>query len=325
LMPILNLAPLWGPNITTVDIEQEGGHIYGQTSGEMESFHAVGGVSTTVCADFLAHYPTLFNVDREEVEKEKRMLEVLEKINFPTPTSMKRSGDIRMWIYIESRTSGECVSLVLHPSLTAGEAARVAGEEANLAKNMLDKMQVHEVVLAGALERPLHHAERLLDVTLRWGSWPETDRHDNYLLLKTNQFYQEALPCALPPLSVFAEVQFSDNKGPKSKFTPFLFSVSKAAITYYREEKTGIPTELGAWPVEETSWYLGSEPKRGAPYNLNITFISKKEEVRTKEQPLFGRVMSFSSRELFVKWIAALLVAEHQSDIAAPPPLLNLD
>ena len=41
LMPILNLAPLWGPNITTVDIKQEGGHIYGQTSGEMESFHAV--------------------------------------------------------------------------------------------------------------------------------------------------------------------------------------------------------------------------------------------------------------------------------------------
>ena len=47
----------------------------------------------------------------------------------------------------------------------------------------------------------------------------------------------------------------------------------------YREEKTGIPTELGAWPVEETSWYLGSEPKRGAPYNLNITFIPKNEEV----------------------------------------------
>ena len=88
----------------------------------------------------------------------------------------------------------------------------MAGEEANLAKNMLDKMQVHEVVLAGALERPLHHAEQLLDVTLRWGSWPETDRHDKYLLLKTNQFYQEVLPCALPPLSVFAEVQFSDNK-----------------------------------------------------------------------------------------------------------------
>ena len=61
----------------------------------------------------------------------------------------------------------------------------------------------------------------------------------------------QALPCALPPLSVFAEVQFSDCRGPKSKFLPFLFSVAKANITHYREEKTGIPTELGAWPVEE--------------------------------------------------------------------------
>jgi len=162
-------------------------------------------------------------------------------------------------------------------------------------------------------------------VTLRWGSWPETDRHDNYLLLKTNQFYQEALPCALPPLSVFAEVQFSDCRSPKSKFLPFLFSVAKANITHYREEKTGIPTELGAWPVEEMSWYLGSEPKRSAPFNLNITFILKNEEVRNKEQPLFGRVLSFSSRELFVKWIAALLVAEHQQDLGANPSLVALN
>merc|ERR1719356_1650974 len=132
---------------------------FGQTSGQMEVFHAVGNKSTLVCSDLISNYPVLFNVDNLEVEKERRMLEVLEKINFPTPASMKRSGDIRMWIYIESRTSGDCISLILHPSLTAGEAARVAGEEANLAKNMLDKMQVHEVVLAGALERPLHHAE----------------------------------------------------------------------------------------------------------------------------------------------------------------------
>ena len=86
-----------------------------------------------MCSDLISHYPWLFNVDNLEVEKERRMLEGLEKINFPTPTSMKRSGDIRMWIYIESRTSGDCVSLVLHPSLTAGDALRQAGEEAGLA------------------------------------------------------------------------------------------------------------------------------------------------------------------------------------------------
>ena len=150
---------------------------------------------------------------------------------------------------------------------TRGQAAGgQAGEEAGLTGARLEAMHVHEVVLGGALERPLHHSEKLLDVTLRWGSWPETDRHDNYLLLKSSLFYQEvgpslrayitgsqALPCALPPLSVMAEVQFSDCRASKGKFLPYLFSVSKAAITYYREEKTGIPTELGAWPVEEVS------------------------------------------------------------------------
>ena len=93
----------------------------------------------------ISHYPWLFNVDNVEVEKERRMLEVLEKINFPTPTSMKRSGDIRMWVYVESRTCGQCISLVLHPSLTAGEAALRAGQEAGLGEAELEAMFIHEV------------------------------------------------------------------------------------------------------------------------------------------------------------------------------------
>ena len=72
----------------------------------------------------------------------------------------------------------------------------MAREEANLAKNMLDKTQVHEVVLAGALELPLHHAEQQVGKLARQ--------------LPASQD-QPVLPCALPPLSVFAEVQFSDD------------------------------------------------------------------------------------------------------------------
>ena len=50
LMPILNLAPLWGPNITTVEEhEAKVGQVYGQTSGEMESFHAVSPEETQIC------------------------------------------------------------------------------------------------------------------------------------------------------------------------------------------------------------------------------------------------------------------------------------
>merc|ERR1719402_2050709 len=80
-MPVYNLAPLWGPTLLTVD-GQEASQ-FAQTSGEME-----------VCADLVSNYPWLFNVELEEVEKEKKMLEVLEKINFPTGQEVRRHKDV---------------------------------------------------------------------------------------------------------------------------------------------------------------------------------------------------------------------------------------
>ena len=48
LMPEYNLAPLWGPNMLTVDTQEALVSWPGQTSGEMEVFQAVGNVSTLV-------------------------------------------------------------------------------------------------------------------------------------------------------------------------------------------------------------------------------------------------------------------------------------
>jgi len=298
LMPVYNLAPLWGPNILIVD---KGEKDFGETSGETE-----------VCAELISNYPYLFDVDMEELDKEKKLLEVLEKINYPTPSSLKRSGDVRMWCYIESRTAGKCVSISLHPTLTAGEAILMVAKEAQLLD--IQGMLIHEVVLGECLERPVHYSEKMLDLTLRWGDWEDIDRHNNYLVLKSNKLYADALPCAIPPLSIFSEIQFSDNK-PKSRFSKFLFSVSSASITCYKEDKNGQTSEFNAWPVEDIIWYIGCEKKRSTPHPLNLTFISKLEPVRSKETPFFGRVLSFTSRELFTKWIAALLVAEYGTDI----------
>ena len=50
LMPVYNLAPLWGPNMVTVESGDTGGVTdFGQTRGEMKVFQAVGNVSTMVC------------------------------------------------------------------------------------------------------------------------------------------------------------------------------------------------------------------------------------------------------------------------------------
>ncbi len=88
----------------------------------------------------------------------------------------------------------------------------------------------------------------------------------------------------------------------------------------------GTAVEVETWDIERIIWYFGCENKRLPPSNLNVTFIERDVPVeRSKERPHFGRTISFASRELFIKWVAAMLVAEHQTDIVPPETLLNIE
>lgn len=48
-----------------------------------------------------------------------------------------------------------------------------------------------ESVLSGALIRPLHHSEKVLDTVLRWGYWDDADCKDNCLILVFNTIYRD--------------------------------------------------------------------------------------------------------------------------------------
>ena len=114
-------------------------------------------------------------------------------------------GDLKMWVYIDSKSGGRCVQLVVYPKMTAMEMVGIVLKEIGNPLEMENHV-LHEVVLQGHLERPIHYKEVVFETTLKWGTWPEEDRRDNYLLLKKiNPFYEEALPHAVPPVSVFGE------------------------------------------------------------------------------------------------------------------------
>jgi hypothetical protein len=63
---------------------------------------------------------------------------------------------------------------------------------ANKTSSPAHELCLEEVVCAGALTRPLHHTERVLDVVLRWGYWSDADRKDNCLVLCRNTVLKEA-------------------------------------------------------------------------------------------------------------------------------------
>jgi len=57
-----------------------------------------------------------------------------------------------------------------------------------------------------------------------------------------------------------------------------------------------------------------------------VSFIDRGKPVdRTKEQPNFGRVISFESRDNFLKFVASMMVAEHSNNLVPNTPLLHID
>lgn len=56
----------------------------------------------------------MFLVDCEEVDREKRMLEVLERVHISSSIPLhKPSGDLKIAIYIGSKMNGEAVNIVV--------------------------------------------------------------------------------------------------------------------------------------------------------------------------------------------------------------------
>ena len=68
LMPNYNLGAIWGPSLLTVDSMEAS--TFAQTSNESD-----------VCRDLIDYYKILFDVPEEELKREAKISQVLEKIN----------------------------------------------------------------------------------------------------------------------------------------------------------------------------------------------------------------------------------------------------
>ena len=71
--------------------------------------------------------------------------------------------------------------------------------------------------------------------------------------------------------------------------------------------------EIAKWPLRKIIWYYGIETKR-ADFSSkhNITFIEKDEKIqRSRSHPYFGEAISFENSNTLIKFISALIQADH--------------
>lgn len=305
LMPVENLAAIWGPTLMHVENGDE------ITWSRQES---------KVIVDLVSLFPRLYGVDAEELSRDKRIREVLQRLHAGKvhPQQAKPTGDLRVWIHIGSKDSGKVVHVTVGPQKTCHE---VCSELASHLALHAHQTTLCEVVLNGALKRYLHHSEKVLDSVLRWGYWDEPDRAQNYLVLMANTIFQELSSVITPPITMSGELRFADQKSKSFKAYPFEFSQAK--LCYYKDKRGA--NKLAEWPVEEIVWYEGFESKRNPNSRWAITFISKSDKPkRSKESPYFGSTLAGTSKEDQNKWMAALLAAEYPQGLLPPPIQVNL-
>ena len=78
--------------------------------------------------------------------------------------------------------------------------------------------------------------------------------------------------------------------------------------------------EIAKWSLRKVIWYYGIETKRAASSSkYNITFIEKDEEIpRSRSHPYFGEAISFENSNTLIKFISALIQADHGDDNQNP-------
>ncbi|CAK9828878.1 Arf-GAP with Rho-GAP domain, ANK repeat and PH domain-containing protein 2 [Anthophora retusa] len=301
LMTCENLSAIWGPTLMHA----------GENSAEEWNR-----AETRVIGDLIKLYPKLYQLTAADLAKEARILEVLEK-HHGSNNGLRGapSGDLKIWIYIFSR-EGECVNVTIGPQKTAFDVCQELAEKSNTPAH---ELCLEEYTLSGALERPLHHRERVLEAVARWGYWDSEDRKDNVLILKRDRLYKDIAPLIQPPVTASGELKFADTKS--KNFKNYLFEFSQGKLYCYKDKVCA--NVLYEWKVEDIIWYLGHEPKRNPQTGWSITFIAKnKKPTRCKESPFFGNTLAGSLKEEQHKWVAAMVFGEYQLNVR--PPSVNL-
>ncbi|XP_059469422.1 uncharacterized protein LOC132193071 isoform X2 [Neocloeon triangulifer] len=263
--------------------------------------------NTTVLTTLVEDFPSVFEVDDLERQKETKVLRMLERLHSAPPQTVG-AGDLRIWLTLGDASSTENVQVLLNPHKTAEDVVAEAAAHPT--------WRLQEVALGGALWRPLHPSELVMEVVARWGYWTDEDRAHNKLVLGPSTFYDELKPLAVPPAIACGQFKFAtpELKAYKTRF----LQLRQGVVSSAKIKGTSTVT-VGEWPIKDMVWYQGYDSKRGPAGDRRwyLSLISKdgKKAVRSKERPFFGCTIAMERRQDMLEWCASLVLAEHPSGI----------
>ncbi|XP_058063484.1 uncharacterized protein LOC131213459 [Anopheles bellator] len=322
-MGIPNLAMIWGSTLMANSIQRtvadEASSGYHQSDAD-------------VVADLIRMYPQLFPMSDDELRKDQMMLEVLQRYHAAAENlsdAVKHSGDLKMWITIECDNSPDekqnnntpnaeekqQVNVDITPTKTASDVCK---ELASRTVYPWNKLTLYEIVLNGALVRPIHYGEKVLEIVVRWTYWDEADRKNNYLTLRPTTTLNDAYRTIQksPVLEPTMELQFADQRTKALRSCQLQLMKHTLVVLRKFDKKDKGFEKLCTIDLTRVTAYIGCEPKRDkSSLRWAITLVSKDFAKRTREEPFVGHIfggLDFASQML---WYSSILYSHHKDDI----------
>ncbi|XP_053623664.1 arf-GAP with Rho-GAP domain, ANK repeat and PH domain-containing protein 2 [Plodia interpunctella] len=294
-----NLAAIWVPTVTpaamTTDPLQNDWNAY-----------------LVVVKDLIANFESIWEPTEAEKRREAAIRRVLVKVyGPPTQVAPKAAGDLRTWIYVHDRNT--CHQIALTPSKTCSDICIELCEKAGTYSHLL---MLEEIVCENSMRRIIHKDEILLDVVLRWGYWDEEHIKDNYLLLSENTVLQQIdnLKGSVGAISGMLKFANETTKTYKSH----MFGIQDGSLCYFKDKQ--VTQKVEEWKIKDHLWFMGHELKANPHAQWSITFVPKNNKPKRKEK--FGCTIAGAVADYQLKWIAALMVAEH-ADLLPTPRLID--
>ncbi|XP_076272951.1 rhoGAP_ARAP and RA_ARAPs domain-containing protein RhoGAP15B isoform X2 [Rhynchophorus ferrugineus] len=303
-MTIENLAAIWGPTLMHYDDKDRPA----KGSSHVQD-------ADVVC-QLITYYRQVFPEDPGELEKERIMLQVLQKYTQSPQGSVndKTAGDLRVWIYLFNK-DGKSFNLAIGPTRTAYE---VCIELSDKIGRSVHEIILEEVVLNDRLVRPIHHTEKVLDVVLKWSYWDDCDRKNNYITCVYLSKYWEYI--IEKPLPVSGELRFADSRS--KVFRTLLFQFTQGCLSCFKDKSND--ASMFSWRIEDLIWYFGHEPKRNPQSKWTLTFFEvDSKPKRTKSSPFFGHVIAWNDASSRANWVNAMLKSQYPNNLPPPPRFLD--
>lgn len=291
-----NLAAVWAPTIMPAAM----------TSASLPTaWHK----EVFVVRDLIANYEAVWEPTEAEKRREAAVRRVIMRVlSNAVPAPPKAAGDLKTWIYVHDRNT--CYQVALTPNKTSSD---ICIELCEKAKTESHHLMLEEVICNESMRRIVHIDEFVLDVVLRWSYWDEDDRKHNYLVVKENKLLYD-IETLKQTASVCGELKLATET--MKSFKHHMFEVQNSRLCYFKDKQGSHKIE--EWDVKNILWYIGHEPKRHPQARWAITFIPKNKQKRSKDRPFFGCTLAGAVTEDQLKWMAALMFAEHPVILPTP-------